>query len=215
MAKFAGLRDPVTLDFEHSTWAYCIDAVCISFGALMGTSPVTAFIESATGISGAYFWASLQGLKDPVADYKIAFRGRENGNYRDGHWLSVLYIGLFCSNFRFHSGLGYRRCLDYSRIPDDSQVRFVQSTPLETFVLTRRFIVYGISTGTILEMLFQLSSHSLLFLWLSTLLMESSLALLRICCSMGYHGLSEKYLEEGCYRQTWRPAKNGLFLLAV
>jgi len=55
MAKFAGLRDPVTLDFEHSTWAYCIDAVCISFGALMGTSPVTAFIESATGISGAYF----------------------------------------------------------------------------------------------------------------------------------------------------------------
>lgn len=53
MAKFAGLRDPVTLDFENSTIAYCVDAFAISMGALMGTSPVTAFIESATGISGA------------------------------------------------------------------------------------------------------------------------------------------------------------------
>lgn len=52
MAKFAGLRDPVTLDFENSTIAYCVDAFCISMGALLGTSPVTAFVESATGISG-------------------------------------------------------------------------------------------------------------------------------------------------------------------
>ncbi|PBK98553.1 xanthine/uracil permease [Armillaria gallica] len=51
MAKFAGLRDPVSLDFEGSTIAYCVDAFCISMGALMGTSPVTAYIESATGIS--------------------------------------------------------------------------------------------------------------------------------------------------------------------
>ncbi|KAK7057407.1 purine transporter [Favolaschia claudopus] len=51
MAKFAGLRDPVTLDFENSTIAYCVDAFSISMGALLGTSPVTAFIESATGIS--------------------------------------------------------------------------------------------------------------------------------------------------------------------
>ncbi|KAK0234664.1 hypothetical protein EDD85DRAFT_89518 [Armillaria nabsnona] len=39
------------LDFEGSTIAYCVDAFCISMGALMGTSPVTAYIESATGIS--------------------------------------------------------------------------------------------------------------------------------------------------------------------
>ncbi|KIP04430.1 hypothetical protein PHLGIDRAFT_129527 [Phlebiopsis gigantea 11061_1 CR5-6] len=51
MAKFAGLRDPVTLDFENSTIAYCVDAFSISMGALLGTSPVTAFIESATGIA--------------------------------------------------------------------------------------------------------------------------------------------------------------------
>lgn len=51
MAKFAGLRDPVTLDFEGSTLAYCVDAITISIGSLLGTSPVTAFIESATGIA--------------------------------------------------------------------------------------------------------------------------------------------------------------------
>ncbi|KAG6908381.1 hypothetical protein DXG01_004879 [Tephrocybe rancida] len=51
MAKFAGLRDPVTMDFENSTIAYCVDAFTISMGALVGTSPVTSFIESATGIS--------------------------------------------------------------------------------------------------------------------------------------------------------------------
>ncbi|KAG1755270.1 permease family-domain-containing protein [Suillus paluster] len=51
MVKFAGLRDPVTLDFENSTIAYCVDAFSISMGALVGTSPVTAFIESATGIA--------------------------------------------------------------------------------------------------------------------------------------------------------------------
>ncbi|KAF9780090.1 permease family-domain-containing protein [Thelephora terrestris] len=51
MAKFAGLRDPVTLDFEGSTSAYCVDAITITIGSLLGTSPVTAFIESATGIA--------------------------------------------------------------------------------------------------------------------------------------------------------------------
>ena len=54
MAKFAGLRDPVTFDFEGSSIAYCVDAFCISMGSLMGSSPVTAFIESATGISGTF-----------------------------------------------------------------------------------------------------------------------------------------------------------------
>ena len=54
MAKFAGLRDPVTLDFEGSTLAYCVDAMAITIGSLLGTSPVTAYIESATGIAGAH-----------------------------------------------------------------------------------------------------------------------------------------------------------------
>ncbi|CAE6519076.1 unnamed protein product [Rhizoctonia solani] len=51
MAKFSGVMNPRTRDFEGSTVAYMVDAFCISMGSLMGTSPVTAFIESATGIS--------------------------------------------------------------------------------------------------------------------------------------------------------------------
>lgn len=38
-------------DFPRSTVAYCIDAVCISIGSLLGCSPVTAFIESGAGIA--------------------------------------------------------------------------------------------------------------------------------------------------------------------
>jgi AGZA family xanthine/uracil permease-like MFS transporter len=62
MAKFAGLRDPVTFDFEGSTIAYCVDAFSISMGALLGSSPVTAYIESATGISGTpiFFTCTLE-----------------------------------------------------------------------------------------------------------------------------------------------------------
>jgi AGZA family xanthine/uracil permease-like MFS transporter len=52
MAKLAGLHDSVTLDFEGSTTAYCVLSFCIALGALFGTSPLTVYIESATGISG-------------------------------------------------------------------------------------------------------------------------------------------------------------------
>lgn len=68
MAKFAGLRDPVTLDFENSTLAYCIDAICISFGALLGTSPVTAYIESATGISGRSHYRVVSSLSHQTVE---------------------------------------------------------------------------------------------------------------------------------------------------
>lgn len=47
MAKHSGLVDPITKDFERSTVAYCVDAISISIGSLLGISPVTAFIESA------------------------------------------------------------------------------------------------------------------------------------------------------------------------
>lgn len=51
MAKFADLLDPITGDFEGSTLAYCVDGFCIAMGSLMGMSPVTAYVESSTGIS--------------------------------------------------------------------------------------------------------------------------------------------------------------------
>lgn len=51
MARFAGLIDPRTQDFEGSSLAYMVDAVSISIGALLGVPPVTAFVESGAGIS--------------------------------------------------------------------------------------------------------------------------------------------------------------------
>jgi len=49
MAKFAGLMDEKG-DFEGQHIAYCVDGLATSLGALMGTSPVTTYIESAAGI---------------------------------------------------------------------------------------------------------------------------------------------------------------------
>lgn len=51
MARFCGVVDPESGDFPRSTLAYCTDAFCISIGALLGVSPVTAFIESGAGIA--------------------------------------------------------------------------------------------------------------------------------------------------------------------
>ncbi|KAI9367656.1 permease family-domain-containing protein [Aspergillus egyptiacus] len=51
MARFAGVMDETTGDFEGSAMAYMVDAVCISIGALFGSPPVTAFVESGAGIS--------------------------------------------------------------------------------------------------------------------------------------------------------------------
>ncbi|KAK9429968.1 permease family-domain-containing protein [Lipomyces doorenjongii] len=51
MAKFAGLMDKRTGDFEGSATAYIVDAGGIVIGSLFGTPPVTAYIESGAGIS--------------------------------------------------------------------------------------------------------------------------------------------------------------------
>ncbi|ORY71783.1 xanthine/uracil permease family protein-like protein [Pseudomassariella vexata] len=50
MAKFCGVVGEDG-DFPRSTVAYCTDAACISIGSLFGCSPVTAFIESGSGIA--------------------------------------------------------------------------------------------------------------------------------------------------------------------
>jgi AGZA family xanthine/uracil permease-like MFS transporter len=51
MARFASLIDERTQDFEGSSVAYMVDAFGISIGSLLGSPPVTAFIESGAGIS--------------------------------------------------------------------------------------------------------------------------------------------------------------------
>ncbi|KAK1758316.1 permease family-domain-containing protein [Echria macrotheca] len=50
MARYANLIDERTQDFEGSSIAYMVDSVTISIGALLGTPPVTAFVESGAGI---------------------------------------------------------------------------------------------------------------------------------------------------------------------
>ena len=50
MANYAKLVDPVTQDFEGSTFAYMVDSLTIVIGAVLGTPPVTAFVESGAGI---------------------------------------------------------------------------------------------------------------------------------------------------------------------
>lgn len=51
MSRQAGLFDDRSADFEGSSVAFLVDAVCIAIGALMNVSPCTAFIESASGIT--------------------------------------------------------------------------------------------------------------------------------------------------------------------
>ena len=51
MARFAGVIDERTQDFEGSSIAYMVDAFGISIGSLFGSPPVTAYIESGAGIS--------------------------------------------------------------------------------------------------------------------------------------------------------------------
>jgi AGZA family xanthine/uracil permease-like MFS transporter len=51
MARFAGTIDEKTQDFEGSAIAYMVDAISISIGSLLGSPPVTAFVESGAGIS--------------------------------------------------------------------------------------------------------------------------------------------------------------------
>ncbi|KAK0633772.1 permease family-domain-containing protein [Immersiella caudata] len=50
MARYASLIDEETQDFEGSSVAYMVDSVSISIGALFGSPPVTAFVESGAGI---------------------------------------------------------------------------------------------------------------------------------------------------------------------
>lgn len=49
MARFAGFSD-INGDFEGQYFAFMSDAASIVVGSLLGTSPVTTFIESSTGI---------------------------------------------------------------------------------------------------------------------------------------------------------------------
>lgn len=120
MAKFAGLRDPVTMDFEGSSIAYCIDAICISLGALMGVSPVTAYIESATGISGMF----CSTLVEPFERSLIGLcRGWKNRDYSHDNRLHVLRLGLLRADICVNPFMGHGWRFNDCWLADDSKVR--------------------------------------------------------------------------------------------
>mmetsp|Transcript_30092 Transcript_30092/g.66667 ORF Transcript_30092/g.66667 Transcript_30092/m.66667 type:complete len:637 (-) Transcript_30092:1727-3637(-) len=66
-----GFINPVTREFPRQTAAFCVDAIAIIVGALLGIAPLTVYIESATGIreggrtgltaivAGCWFFVSL------------------------------------------------------------------------------------------------------------------------------------------------------------
>lgn len=121
MAKFAGLRDPVTFDFENSTIAYCVDAFCISMGALMGTSPVTSFVESATGISGTCWMADKFLSSAPYT----TIRGRQDWLNCGNDGTRILRFDILCSDLCIYTTLGYWWCARYCGFDDGSKVRFL------------------------------------------------------------------------------------------
>jgi len=51
MANYCRPEETAGGVFPRSKVAYCIDAIGISIGSLMGTSPITAFVESGAGIA--------------------------------------------------------------------------------------------------------------------------------------------------------------------
>eukprot|EP00483_Globobulimina_turgida_P006180 UN06190 len=50
LADYAKILDKNNNDFERSQHAFCADAVGTIIGSLFGTSPVTTFVESSSGI---------------------------------------------------------------------------------------------------------------------------------------------------------------------
>ncbi|KAJ1965989.1 hypothetical protein IWQ62_002532 [Dispira parvispora] len=78
MARFGGFVDEYG-DFPGSTAAFMTDAVCISVGAVFGTSPVTTFMESGAGIS--------QGGKTGITAIMVGFL----------FFLSLFFAPIFAS----------------------------------------------------------------------------------------------------------------------
>jgi AGZA family xanthine/uracil permease-like MFS transporter len=118
MAKLAGLHDPGAFDFEGSSIAYCVVAFCIALGALLGTSSVTVYIESATGISGTR--PSTRNLQYNAL--RIVCRGWQDRIDRHYHWNHVLHFNLLRPHFFVISTVGYGGCIGDRWFSDDSQV---------------------------------------------------------------------------------------------
>lgn len=78
MAKFGGYMDERG-DFEGSSTAFICDSLCVSIGALFGTSPCTTFVESGAGIT--------EGARTGIAGLTVAL----------GFFVSLFFAPIFAS----------------------------------------------------------------------------------------------------------------------
>ncbi|KAH8550347.1 permease family-domain-containing protein [Umbelopsis sp. PMI_123] len=78
MAKFGGYMDGRG-DFEGSSVAFICDSLCVSIGALFGTSPCTTFVESGAGIT--------EGARTGIAGLTVSF----------GFFISLFFAPIFAS----------------------------------------------------------------------------------------------------------------------
>lgn len=78
MAKFGGYMDERG-DFEGSSTAFICDSLCVSIGALFGTSPCTAFVESGAGIT--------EGARTGIAGLTVSL----------GFFISLFFAPIFAS----------------------------------------------------------------------------------------------------------------------
>ncbi|KAF7728283.1 hypothetical protein EC973_006457 [Apophysomyces ossiformis] len=78
MARYGGFTDKAG-DFEHSTYAFMTDAICITIGSCFGSSPCTAFVESGAGIA--------EGGRTGITAITVAF----------GFFVSIFFSPIFAS----------------------------------------------------------------------------------------------------------------------
>ncbi|KAI8983036.1 permease family-domain-containing protein [Pilobolus umbonatus] len=78
MARYGGFCDK-SGDFEHSTYAFMSDAVAVTVGSCLGSSPCTAYVESGAGIA--------EGGRTGITALAIAF----------GFFISIFFSPIFAS----------------------------------------------------------------------------------------------------------------------
>lgn len=98
----------------------------------MGTSPVTAFIESATGISGmSHFFCN-----GTYGHLQRFLRGREDWYHGHHHRLRIPHLCVLRPYLCIHSFMGNRRCPNHRGLPDDSQVSNMHLSTLFLYQFT-------------------------------------------------------------------------------
>lgn len=102
MARYGGFTDK-SGDFEHSGSAFIADALSVIIGAVFGSSPCTAYVESGTGIAegGLYHYTLSQHMfMDIILIYMSFVIGRTGITaitVAFGFLVSIFFSPIFAS----------------------------------------------------------------------------------------------------------------------